>query len=329
MKKSYKIVFGVTVIFILLILGTGCFMLYRKGTVQKESVPKNGQIMQKASTRPTATVIPDSSVSDWSIAKQSGRKGDFEAYFKKDLNAYTKERNVPKGKMKKVHYDSKVIGEKREVYIYIPPNYSMDKKYPVLYLLHGIGCDGSQWISMKTDIVLDNMIADGEMVPCVVVCPSIAPKKNKRTKQAISPENIEAYEKFDRELIRDLMPFVTSHYSISDKRKDTAIAGLSMGGMESLRLGFSHLKRFDYIGSFSAAPSLDTSLLSLKEQKEKPKLILLCSGTSDSRVEDVPENYHKILKDNKVDHIWYLYPNGGHSYEVWINGLVNFLQRIF
>ena len=329
MKKSYKIVFGVTVIFILLILGTGCFMLYRKGTVQKESVPKNGQTMQKASARPTATVIPDSSVSDWSIAKQSGRKGDFEAYFKKDLNAYTKERNVPKGKMKKVHYDSKVIGEKREVYIYTPPNYSMDKKYPVLYLLHGIGCDGSQWISMKTDIVLDNMIADGEMVPCVVVCPSIAPKKNKRTKQAISPENIEAYEKFDRELIRDLMPFVTSYYSISDKRKDTAIAGLSMGGMESLRLGFSHLKRFDYIGSFSAAPSLDTSLLSLKEQKEKPKLILLCSGTSDSRVEDVPENYHKILKDNKVDHIWYLYPNGGHSYEVWINGLVNFLQRIF
>lgn len=329
MKKSYKIVFGVTVIFILLILGTGCFMLYRKGTVQKGSISKNGQIMQKASTRPTATVIPDSSVSDWSIAKQSGRKGDFEAYFKKDLNAYTKERNVPKGKMKKVHYDSKVIGEKREVYIYTPPNYSMDKKYPVLYLLHGIGCDGSQWISMKTDIVLDNMIADGEVVSCVVVCPSIAPKKNKRTKQAISPENIEAYEKFDQELIRDLMPFVTSHYSISDKRKDTAIAGLSMGGMESLRVEFSHLKRFDYIGSFSAAPSLDTSLLSLKEQKEKPKLILLCSGTSDSRVEDVPENYHKILKDNKVDHIWYLYPNGGHSYEVWINGLVNFLQRIF
>ena len=190
MKKSYKIVFGVTVIFILLILGTGCFMLYRKGTVQKESVPKNGQIMQKASTCPTATVIPDLSVSDWSIAKQSGRKGDFEAYFKKDLNAYTKERNVPKGKMK-IHYDSKVIGEKREVYIYTPPNYSMDKKYPVLYLLHGIGCDGSQWISMKTDIVLDNMIADGEVVPCVVVCPSIAPKKNKRTKH---PNGGHSYE---------------------------------------------------------------------------------------------------------------------------------------
>ena len=84
---------------------------------------------------------------------------------------------------------------------------------------------------MKADNVLDNMIADGECVPCVAVCPSITPKKNKRTTQAISPENIEAYEKFDRELTEDLMPFIKSHYNVSDKRKDTAVAGLSMGGM--------------------------------------------------------------------------------------------------
>ena len=330
MKENHKKIFVVAVIFVLLVIGVGCAVFYRKGAVQKETVPKMVQTMQKASVSPTATVTPTSSESSWSIAKQSGRKEDFEAYFKRDLDAYTKERDVPKGKMKKVHYHSKVIGEKREAYVYTPPKYSKDKKYPVLYLLHGIGCDGSQWISMKTDIVLDNMIADGEVVPCVVVCPSITPKKSQRTKQAISPENIEAYEKFNRELTRDLMPFIASHYSISDRRKDTAITGLSMGGMESLRLGFSHLKRFDYIGSFSAAPSLDTSLLSLKKkQRKKPKLILLCSGTSDSTVGDIPESYHKILKDNKVDHIWYLYPNGGHSYEVWINGLVNFLQRIF
>ncbi len=152
--------------------------------------------------------------------------------------------------------------------------------------------------------------------------------KHKRTTQAISPENIEAHEKFDRELTEDLMPFINSHYNVSDKRKDTAVAGLSMGGMESLLVGFSHLDRFNYIGSFSAAPSLDTFLLKLIKYSIKPKLILLCSGTSDSTVGDIPEGYHNILAENRVDHIWYLYPDGGHSYEVWLSGLINFLQRM-
>ncbi len=188
-----------------------------KNIKEKEPVRKIGQQSGEPSVTKEIPETPIPSAASWSIAKQSGRKEDFESYFKRDLDAYTKERNVPKGKMKKVHYYSKVIGEKREVYVYTPPQYSKHKTYPVLYLLHGIGCDGSQWISMKADNVLDNMIADGESTPCVVVCPSIIPKKNKRTTQAISPENIEVYEKFDRELTGDLMPFINSHYNVSDK----------------------------------------------------------------------------------------------------------------
>ena len=312
----------------LVLITAGCVVFYGRSTKKTGPIRKMRQSSEMPSVTKEVSETPVPSAASWSIAKQSGRKEDFEAYFKRDLDAYTKERSVPKGKMKKVHYYSKIIGEKREVYVYTPPRYSKDKKYPVLYLLHGIGCDGSQWISMKADIVLDNMIADGESAPCVVVCPSITPKKNKRTTQAISPENVEAYEKFDQELTGDLMPFINSHYSVSDKRKDTAVAGLSMGGMESLLVGFSHLNRFNYIGSFSAAPSLDTSLLKLTKHSKKPKLILLCSGTSDSTVGDIPEGYHNILTENRVDHIWYLYPDGGHSYEVWLSGLINFLQRI-
>lgn len=74
--------------------------------------------------------------------------------------------------------------------------------------------------------------------------------------------------------------------------------------------------------------TLSTSLLKLTKHSQKPKLILLCSGTSDSTVGDIPEGYHNILTENQVDHIWYLYPDGGHSYEVWLSGLINFLQRI-
>lgn len=328
MKENRSKSIVVTVMVVLLLISAGYALFYVKNIKEKESVRKMGQQSGEPSVTKEIPETPIPSAASWSIAKQSGRKEDFEAYFKRDLDAYTKERNVPKGKMKKVHYYSKVIGEKREVYIYTPPGYSKQKKYPMLYLLHGIGCDGSQWISMKADNVLDNVIADGESTPCVVVCPSITPKKNKRTTQAISPENVEAYEKFDRELTGDLMPFINSHYNVSDKRKDTAVAGLSMGGMESLLVGFSHLNRFNYIGSFSAAPSLDTSLLKLTKHSRKPKLILLCSGTSDSTVGDIPEGYHNILTENRVDHIWYLYPDGGHSYEVWLSGLINLLLRM-
>ena len=328
MKENRSRFFVVTVMVVLLLIWGGCVVFYGRSTKKTGPIRKMGQKSELPSVTTEISETPIPSAASWSIAKQSGRKEDFEVYFKRDLYVYTKERSAPKGKMKKIQYYSKVIGEKREVYVYTPPRYTKDKKYPVLYLLHGIGCDGSQWISMKADNVLDNMIADGECVPCVAVCPSITPKKNKRTTQAISPENIEAYEKFDRELTEDLMPFINSHYNVSDKRKDTAVAGLSMGGMESLLVGFSHLDRFNYIGSFSAAPSLDTSLLKLKKHSIKPKLIVLCSGTSDSTVGDSPEGYHNILAENRVDHIWYLYPDGGHSYEVWLSGLINFLQRM-
>ncbi len=203
-KKNSKKVFVVASVCILLLAGIVSVVFYRKGAEKKETAPKTEQTAKTASVSRKVTASPEASASPWSIAKQSGRKEDFEAYFKKDLNAYTKERDVPKGKMKKVHYNSKVIGEKREVYVYTPTKYSKDKKYPVLYLLHGIGRDGSQWLSMQADNVFDNMIADGEMTPCVVVCPSIVPKKNKRTNKTISPENIEAYEKFDREFTKEL-----------------------------------------------------------------------------------------------------------------------------
>ena len=207
MNENRNTIFVVTGIVVLLLKGVGCAVFYGEKTKKTGPVRKMGQRSGKLSVTKEISETPIPSAASWSIAKQSGRKEDVEAECKRELDAYTKERNVPKGKMKKVHYYSKVIGEKREVYVYTPPQYSKDKKYPVLYLLHGIGCDGSQWISMKADNVLDNMIADGESVPCVVVCPSITPKKNKRTTQAISPENIEAYEKFDRELTED----VTSH----------------------------------------------------------------------------------------------------------------------
>jgi enterochelin esterase-like enzyme len=102
-----------------------------------------------------------------------------------------------------------------------------------------------------------------------------------------------------------------------------------MGGMEALSLGFSMLDHFNYIGAFSPAPTLDTSLLTLSGSKYTPQLVMINCGDADTMVGEVAKSYHDTLTTNGVDHIWYLFPGGKHEEKVWKNGLINFLQRIF
>ena len=127
------------------------------------------------------------------------------------------------------------------------------------------------------------------------------------------------------------MPFIEENYPVSAKREDTAIAGLSMGGKESLFIGFSRLQRFAYIGGFSSAPGLIGQMpaedLAVKEGNEVPRLVLLCVGTEDGLL-GISEQYHQTLTNNHVPHLWYTMP-GGHDFAVWNNGLYNFVKRVF
>lgn len=279
------------------------------------------------STSPVPAITP--APTGWEVDKQSGTKEAFMKYFNPDLKEYTTQKDVPMGEITTITYPSTVIGEEREAYVYTPAGYSTDKTYPVLYLIHGIGCDGSQWVSMQLNNIISNMIASGEVTPFVAVCPSVVPPADKKTNVTLSPENIKAFTDFAEEFSKDLQPYIQTNYSVSKERKDTAVCGLSMGGMEALSLGFSHLEYFNYIGSFSAAPSLDTSLLTLENSTFTPSLIMISSGDADNTVGDNPKNYHETLVQNNVDHIWFQYPKQRHSGTVWQNGLVNFLQRIY
>ena len=101
-----------------------------------------------------------------------------------------------------------------------------------------------------------------------------------------------------------------------------------MGGMEALRLGFTYLDTFDYIGSFSAAPTLELKLLTTENSEYVPELVLVCTGGSDGTVGDNPKIYHETLKKNNVDHIWYVHPKQSHTPSVWNPGLLNFLKRL-
>lgn len=310
-----------------------------KVTVKKAEstvVPTQQPPAATASVTPTAapsvapTVAPtDTGDADWERAKQSGTAEDFEKYFNVTIGDYIKKKDVPQGSVEQISYYSEVIGEDREAYVYLPPEYSQDKTYPVMYLIHGIGCDGGQWISMYAEQIITNSIANGEVSPFVAVFPSVVPPAADATpNETLSASNIKAFADFQEEFTKDLEPFIRSNYSVSTKREETAVCGLSMGGMEALTLGFGIKDHFNYIGSFSAAPSLDTSLLTLDQCQYKPELVMLCTGTADGTVNNVPEGYHNVLAENGIDHIWYQYPKRGHEPKVWQNGLINFLRKV-
>lgn len=277
----------------------------------------------------TPTPEPEKKTETWEEAKISGSEEAFQTYFSVNMKEYTKQQeDTVLGEIESITYDSKVVGASREAYVYLPPNYSKDKTYPVLYMIHGIGCDRGQWKSMTLNQILSNMICREEVVPFVAVIPSVIPK-NGLNKVTLSEENIQAFTLFEEEFLQDLEPYIFSHYSVSQKMEDTGVCGLSMGGMEALRLGFGLKEHFNYIGSFSAAPTLDTSVLNTDGWSKQPDMVLLCSGSKDFTVDHNPKDYHFELQKNGVDHIWYLYPNGGHTDTVWKNGLVNFLKRSF
>lgn len=287
------------------------------------------------SSVPAVTESPDPLATDqpgseaYEKAMVSGLEEDFYKYFDRDYRSYQKiQEGVAEGKIETVNYESSVVGANREAYVYTPAGYQQDEEYPVVYMLHGIGCDGSQWVSMSIARALDNMIAHGEIKPVVAVFPSIIPKDGINP-ETLSQENIQAFTVFVDEFTQDLEPFILDHYSVSKDRMDTGVCGLSMGGMEALELGFTLQNRFNYIGSFSAAPSLNTSLLRYADENVVPECVLLCSGTRDTTIGDNPLNYHNELTRNGVKHIWYLHPKGSHSTPVWMNGVINFMIRSY
>ena len=166
-----------------------------------------------------------------------------------------KREGIPHGKLEMIEYDSKTVGTQRKMQVYTPPGYTKDTKYPVLYLLHGIGGDETEWERFATpDVLLDNLIADGKAVPMIVVMPNGRAQKNDRAEGdvfAAAP----AFAAFERDLLDDVIPTIESRYSAHTNREHRALAGLSMGGGQSLNFGLAHLDTFAWVGGFSSAPN--------------------------------------------------------------------------
>ena len=234
------------------------------------------------------------------------------------------------GKVETFEYDSASVGTTRKLLVYTPADYSPEKKYPVLYLLHGIGGDETEWTKFGSPVnILDNLIADGKITPMLVVMPNGRAQKNDRAEGNIF-EAAPAFAVFDKDLIGSVIPFIESNYSVISEQSARALAGLSMGGGQSLNFGFQYMDTFDHIGGFSPAPNTrmpEELLPAPEEAKEKLKTIWISCGDKDGLM-NISQRTHRYLKENEVPHIWHV-DSGPHDFTVWKNDLYYFSQQIF
>ncbi|MBD1363129.1 esterase family protein [Mucilaginibacter sp. ZT4R22] len=240
--------------------------------------------------------------------------------------------DIPHGKIDTILYDSKTVGNARKALIYTSPGFSGKNKYPVLYLLHGIGGDEKEWLNGGTpQIVLDNLYSEGKLTPMIVVLPNgRAMKDDRATGNIMAPDKVAAFATFEKDLLTDLIPFVESRYPVIKDREHRAIAGLSMGGGQSLNFGLGNLDKFAWVGAFSAAPNTkkpEELVLDPETAKKQLKLLWISCGASDGLLA-FSKRTHEYLVEKGVPHVYYIEP-GVHDFKVWKNGLYMFSQSIF
>lgn len=241
-----------------------------------------------------------------------------------------KREDIPQGKLEMIEYESKTVGTTRKMNVYTPPGYTAEKKYPVLYLLHGIGGNETEWQRYATpDNLLDNLIADGKATPMIIVMPNGRAQKNDRAVGdvfAAAP----AFATFEQDLLDDVIPTIESRYHTHTDRENRALAGLSMGGGQSLNFGLTHLEKFAWIGGFSSAPNTNPPAELVPEPtatKAQLKLLYLSCGNKDGLI-NISQEMHAYLKEREVPHVWNVDENG-HDPKHWRNNLYHFSQKIF
>ena len=243
---------------------------------------------------------------------------------KKELSTY--------GNIDTISYPSKTVGVNRKALVYTPPGFSKSKKYPVLYLLHGIGGEEKEWFNNgNPQVILDNLYAEGKIEPMIVVMPNgRAMKDDRATGNIMAEDKVAAFATFEKDLIQDLIPFVEKKYPAKKEQTSRAVFGLSMGGGQALNFGLGNMDYFAWVGGFSSAPNTRQGkdlLPNPEEAKKKLKLIWISCGEQDWLL-DISKRTSNYLKQHNVPHAFYLEP-GGHDFNVWKNDLYMVSQLLF
>lgn len=242
----------------------------------------------------------------------------------------------------KLTYYSQTAERDTPVNVLLPKNYSKDKEYPVLYILHGF-YDNEDWMARDTvgiSTMLTNLCDDGEAEEMIVVLPYIFCSKDMPYCTGMDLNNCLAYDNFINDLITDLMPFIESSFSVARGRENTAITGFSMGGREALFIGFSHPELFGYIGGVCPAPGLvpvDNSPMhpgqmdkeDMRFSENSPYLLMISAAENDGAVGNFPSTYHSILDENNTEHLRHMMSSTGHDHSSVTPHLYNYFRVIF
>jgi enterochelin esterase family protein len=240
---------------------------------------------------------------------------------------------VPHGTVHQHAYSSKALGRQRELWVYTPPGYetSPATRYPLLVLQHGSGDNHATWVVHgKAHWILDNLIAAGKAKPMVVAMLDGHPLGQVQ-RDAAPARRGASLDAFRRELLEDALPLVESRYRVQPDAAQRAIAGLSMGGGQSLGVGLTNLDRFGWVGAFSAAPpSAETQQAIFADPaatNARLKLLWIACGQDDF-LKSRNEEFVAALKARNIGHEWRL-TAGDHSWPVWRGYLADLAPKLF
>jgi len=272
-------------------------------------------------------------------------------------SSYYSIEDVPHGQVREVWYHSKVTGTWRHALVYLPPDYESRTKtrYPVLYLQHGGGEDETGWIRQgRANFILDNMIAARECQPMIVVMAHGYALRagetlpNPNGKPLGSPEMLKAMQDmastFEDDVTQALIPFVDKTYRTLTDRDHRAMAGLSMGGMQTFHITLRHLDLFSHIGGFSGAggllalgggklnPKTDYDGVFADADKFNNKVHVLWLGVGSAepeRFRSSIQGLHDALSEANIEHVYVESPGTDHEWQTWRRALKDFAPRLF
>jgi len=281
----------------------------------------------------------------------AGRWGSAVEVPAKDADFYAL-KEVPHGQLREIHYFAKTSNTNRHAFVYTPPDYDKDisKRYPVLYLQHGAGEDETGWGRQGcAGLIMDNLIAEGKVKPFIIAMEfggnpfaggqrrTNAAPAGATNGAADGPRGNFNFSAFEKALIDDFIPFVDANLRTIADQPHRAMAGLSMGGMQTRTITLAHLDKFSHIGVFSGGSIALTNVTDMAAFKEKVKLVFISYGSRELGTNRVggrgfggdPKANVAALKEAGINSVFYESLNTAHEWQSWRRSLHEFAPLLF
>ena len=247
-------------------------------------------------------------------------------------------------KVEKKSYMCKYTGKTKNCNVILPPNYDPNKKYPVMYVLHGImGSENDMVNGMGVQELMTGLMSSGQAEEFIVVTPNMFTSKTMNSPSGINQQTCAEYDNFLYDISDSLIPFIEENYPVKTGRENRAITGFSMGGREAIYCGLMRPDLFGYVGGACPAPGItpgsdmfmqhpgcmQESEMKFRDVGPEPAVFMITGGTNDGTVGTFPKQYSDILTRNGVDHVYQSIPGGTHGADSVKPHLYTFMRYAF